>query len=69
MTGEPLVCLCGEKLFERKVVCKYQLGSKFLPLQDFVPTDQYVLARCMFCGLYFDINGAKVELEELGKDG
>lgn len=62
MVGEDLVCAnCGGTLFERRVICKYQLGSKYVPQKDFIPIEQYTHARCIYCGAFHNLDGKQVE--------
>ena len=61
MVGEDLVCECGGTLFERKTICRYQLGSKYMPQKDFIPVEQFTHARCIYCGMYYNLDGEQVE--------
>ena len=60
MVGENLICDCGGTLFERKTLCKYQLGSKYIPQKDFIPIEQYTCARCVYCGAYYNVEGKQI---------
>jgi len=70
MVGENLICDCGGTLFERRIICRYQLGSKFMPQKDFVPIEQYTFARCIYCGAYYNLDGKQIDpaADELVKD-
>ncbi len=66
--GERLTCDCGYTWFERKTVMRLQLGSKYMPHEDFVPTETLELARCLFCGRYFGKQGEEVDASNLAED-